>query len=74
MGGGAPSIGDVARRDPATALLSLGLDDPDLIRNAHELVNMDIGTLKRSLQNVEEEVAPAADDEDDDEEAPPPPA
>lgn len=75
-GGGGPSAAETARRDPTTALLQLGLDDADLLRNARDLVKMDVGALKQSMRGaqaaiVEEEQA-APTEEEEEEEAPPP--
>ena len=74
-GGGGPSAAETARRDPTTALLQLGLDDADLLRNARDLVKMDVGALKHSMRGaqaaiVEEQAAPT--EEEEEEEAPPP--
>jgi hypothetical protein len=74
--GGGPSAAETARRDPTTALLQLGLDDAELLRNARDLVKMDVGALKQSMRGaqaaiVEEQAAPTEEDEEE-EEAPPP--
>jgi hypothetical protein len=74
--GGGPSAAETARRDPTTALLQLGLDDAELLRNARDLVKMDVGALKQSMRGaqaaiVEQQAAPTEEDEEE-EEAPPP--
>lgn len=67
-GGGSALTGELARRDPATALLSLGLDDPELLRNAKQIAKLDLQALKQVMNTT---TGGDGDSSDDEVEAPP---
>ena len=64
------------RKDPATALLSMGVENPELLKCANRLANMDVTTLRKALADattcVDAPKEAGNEDDDDDEEAPPP--
>ena len=79
-GGDTAQLGRRLRDDPTAAMLQLGIDDPDVLRSASQL----LADPRKALQALRtSSAAPAgdapqkpADDaaaSDDDEEAPPPP-
>lgn len=55
------------RKDPMTALLSMGVDNADVLRTAEQLSKLDATTIRRSLLQATETCS------DDEQEAPPPP-
>ena len=74
-GGDTAQLGRRLRDDPTATMLQLGIDDPDVLRSASQL----LADPRKALQAVRASAAAPqkpADDaavSDDDEEAPPPP-
>lgn len=68
------------RKDPTTALLSLGVDDPNVLHNARDICNADAAAIKSVVKKMAKQerrkkavVKPTeASAESDEEEAPPP--
>ena len=61
------------KEDPKSTLLSLGVDDPELLKNADSLLKNPIAALQTLTQKVKEMQTQAkSEHESDDEELPPP--
>ena len=76
-GGGdnSSSLSAKIKADPASAMLALGLDDPDILKNARDIVRNPHNFLKSAVEkahSVTEQRSVNKDEIEDDEEAPPP--
>lgn len=72
-------------RDPATAMMSMGVDDPEILKHAKSIVKNPQSFMQTAIEKIgsskdvegdeDEEAPPPSEDlhESDDEEAPPPP-
>ena len=77
-GGGGPQLAQRLREDPTTAMLQMGLDDPNMLKNARNIVKRPQEFLRAATEGVcvaaadnTKEEATKQDTDDDDEEAPP---
>lgn len=78
-----PELAQRLQDDPATALMSMGIDDPSILNNAKQIIQMSKSMLNNSIKKVaKEETTPknnkieeknTEDNDDSEEEAPPPP-
>jgi hypothetical protein len=78
-----PQLAQRLQDDPATALMSMGIDDASVLNNAKQIIQMSKSMLNNSAKKVaKEETTPknnkiekknTEDDDDSEEEAPPPP-
>ena len=81
----APQLVQRLRDDPATALMSMGIDDANVLNNAKEIIQMSKTLLgnsakkremsneaKEDISNSKDEKSRAEDDDESEDEAPPP--
>ena len=78
-----PQLAQRLQDDPATALMSMGIDDASVLNNAKQIIQMSKSMLNNSTKKVAKEETTqkdnkiekknTEDDDDSEEEAPPPP-